>query len=211
MFCHLLLIAFALADMMDVIEKTKIAPAGCKNGCAPWSEYPATLWHAGKVPADAANHCAQPGRAVNDQEYGSWCYCSNTTTDESTASDSPLSNKAFNFINQGNGSSDPSFGESISFTGQNVELYDKSATEQGVWYMIPIDDDPHVMTFYISNLWRCPSERRCGQWFSFTGDAMVLDPRGDTTDKVPWKLVLVNGTADTYHLQNLWHCPSDHR
>jgi hypothetical protein len=43
-----------------------------------------------------------------------------------------------------------------------------------------------------------------GDWLGFTGTNLVLEGQSDSADKVPWKLVLVNGTNDTYHLQNLW-------
>jgi hypothetical protein len=192
-----------VANMMNVIEHTKVAPAECKYGCASWDGTD-LLWLGGKVPADAANHCAQPGAAVNSHKSGAWCYCSNKTA--VTAGDSSISNKAFTYEKVGSGSSDPTAGEWLSFNAQNAVLYAKSAPEgsKGVWEMIPIDDDPNVMTFYIQNLWNCPTERRCGQWLSFSGTDIELYPRSSTTDKVPWKLVLVTGTTDTYHLQNLW-------
>ena len=70
-----LCLSSAFANMMDVIEKHKVPPTTCKNGCAKWSTKAATLWADGKVPADAGSYCAQPGAAVNDYTYGSWCYC----------------------------------------------------------------------------------------------------------------------------------------
>ena len=71
----LLLSLCVSADMMDVIEKHKVPPASCKHGCEKWSAKDAKIWANGKVPANAGSYCAQPGAAVNDYKYGSWCYC----------------------------------------------------------------------------------------------------------------------------------------
>ena len=158
--------------MIDVIEQTKVAPADCTYGCADWTGTD-SLWHGGKVPSAASNYCAQPGATVNDRTLGAWCICANKTEDTTKAgfslasTPSSISNKAFFLENIGSAPKDPSNGEWVSFTGSNVLLYDKSEKLKGgaaPWVMLPIDDDPNVMTFYIQNVWRCPSEARCGEW-----------------------------------------------
>ena len=61
------------ANMCEVVELLKLS--GCKTGCKAWDASTAALWRDGVVPANAASHCAQPGRAVNDHPFGSWCFC----------------------------------------------------------------------------------------------------------------------------------------
>jgi hypothetical protein len=182
----LIFIGGALGNMMNVIEHTKLPPAECKDGCKSWDGTDA-LWLGGKVPADAANHCAQPGAVVNDHRNGAWCMCANKTLG-GAAGDGPLTDKAFRFEKVASGPSDPTAGEWLSFDGQNAVLYAKDVANSsiGIWYLIPIDDDPKVMSFYIQNRWNCPSERRCGEWLGFTGNNMILDPTSDTADKVMW-------------------------
>ena len=65
----------AAGNMIDVIEDLKVAPATCAHGCDNWDQHATTLWKAGVVPAEAGNHCAQPGAVVNTYVQGAWCYC----------------------------------------------------------------------------------------------------------------------------------------
>jgi len=69
------LLGLASANMMDVIEKYKAAPASCQQGCAPWSTKDAKIWANSTVPRGAGSYCAQPGAAVDTYTDGAWCYC----------------------------------------------------------------------------------------------------------------------------------------
>eukprot|EP01064_Diplonema_japonicum_P020458 TRINITY_DN2991_c1_g1_i2.p1 TRINITY_DN2991_c1_g1~~TRINITY_DN2991_c1_g1_i2.p1 ORF type:complete len:756 (+),score=271.88 TRINITY_DN2991_c1_g1_i2:58-2268(+) len=78
----LLLAHLVQGNMMDVIEKYRVASKNCPLGCDDWTNHNASLWHAGKVPSDAGSYCAQPGAAVNTALYGGWCYCKQHTEEE---------------------------------------------------------------------------------------------------------------------------------
>ena len=43
-------------------------------------------------------------------------------------------------------------------------------------------------TFFIQNEWHAGRDSRAGEWLSFSGSALKLDPESDSFDKVPWKV-----------------------
>ena len=84
--------------MYDVISPRKLHPSLCTEGCARWDALREdgastavnqsavnALWAAGSAPAGAANHCAQPGRALSEVDWGkeqakpgyngAFCFC----------------------------------------------------------------------------------------------------------------------------------------
>lgn len=95
----------AFANMYDVIMPSYIS--GCSHGCTPWtSAGQDQLWANGKVPADAASHCAMPAAQsgahecdcaekdadtyMTDSYAGPWCFCA-----ASADGVAPTSDKAY--------------------------------------------------------------------------------------------------------------------
>lgn len=202
----------ACGNMHDVIEPHKLAPEECANGCASWDGTDA-LWHGGKVPDGAENHCAQPGAAVNDYIYGSWCNCAeNMSAVEGLVGSLP----AVVFIENDTLEPSSQFGQWVSFTGTDVKLYPKQSTGDKVpWSMIPSDpgDPTAADTYFIQNLWHGSTESRYGMWMSFAGTSLKLYPKDSTDDKVPWKLVAAHPAPqpDMYYIQNHWGGESERR
>ena len=194
------------ANMYDVLEPLKLPPIECKHGCAPWSTAPAKLWKDKKVLANASNHCAQPGAAVNEHVYGSWCYCASPPLGPLRA-ETPIGHGTFSLENEGTGPSDPAHGMWVSFTGMDMLLYDETANatgDAGVWQLVPVDENTDQ--FYFKNLWHGPAESRYGDWMAFSGTTMELVDSDDIANRVPWRAVPVAGAPPyTYHLQNVWH------
>ena len=80
-----LLAPSVVANMMDVLHPTMVAPAICKHGCASWRTKSASWWAEGTVPANAGSSCAQPGRAVDSATLGAWCYCAKANASSTAA------------------------------------------------------------------------------------------------------------------------------
>ena len=99
----LLLLPAIKADMYDVLEPTKLPAASCEDGCKAWVDVDPAVWIAGAPPPGAANHCAQPGAAVNTKRLGAWCFCANTTGSQppAPAPTAPISSDYFGVINEG--------------------------------------------------------------------------------------------------------------
>ena len=82
-----------MADMYDVTNVPRAAPAICAAGCARWAALAEdgqtgvtqsaadAQWAAGKAPEGAGVECAMPGNANEESRMpssgylGAWCYC----------------------------------------------------------------------------------------------------------------------------------------
>ena len=205
------------ANMLDVIEPTKLPPPSCgAAGCASWAGTD-KLWRGGKVPASAANHCAQPGAAVNSYPYGSWCTCANKSAATVTGSPATCKDVGGSCVNMLQAADlkpgDKRKADWLSFTGLQALLYPPSATTgRGIWRLVPSTECPvGALTsgcYYIENLWKGPTEQRYGDWLAFDGEDVNLVKHTDLANRAQWSIFPAVAGDGTFYLQNLWRCPA---
>lgn len=64
----------------------------------------------------------------------------------------------------------------------------------------------------LRNQYGCPTHSRCDQHVSWSATgSVVLYPKDNTQDLVPWRLIPVPGTTDEFYLRNEWQCPNESR
>ena len=99
------LVGSATANMYDVIEPNKVAPAACKTGCDSWSNGHTGGWVDASQAKAAGSSCAQPGLLVDTHTNGAWCNCAQGPTKPTPAPtpapdpDHPLDAKTFGMFN----------------------------------------------------------------------------------------------------------------
>lgn len=137
-----------LAKMYNVLEKNKKQPASCKNGCAKWSEKDANLWVDAKIPEDAGSSCAQPGAAVNDYIYGSWCFCAEAPSPSPPSpspgppSDHPLNGSTYLLYNTYAGEANDKY---VSFAFSDAPSGEPAGTTGCNWLRVTYTDQNDAM------------------------------------------------------------------
>ncbi|AKF85852.1 hypothetical protein MFUL124B02_17690 [Myxococcus fulvus 124B02] len=93
----------------------------------------------------------------------------------------------------------------LSFSGNNVELYDEKNTKDLVpWLLIPVPGT--VDQFYIQNKWHEESKNEhVDKFISFTGADVTLCTKGNTSNIVPWQFTPVPGRPDEYYIRSRWN------
>jgi len=196
------------SNMYDVIEPHKQAPA-C--GCADWSSlgnFTNALFAAGKVPANAGNSCAQPGKVVNTYTLGSWCYCKNTSdtvTQKAPPSDHPYDGQLFLFqdlassryVSFASADSPPG----VATGGSEWMRVNYPQTEAVPILMKAVVGKPNTYTLF--NDW---SDKQDQYYFSFTWDFNWVRSIYDETDAMPVELVIAGqGKGDgVFKMKNQW-------
>ena len=138
----------ASCNMIDVIEKLKLTPPTCLNGCDDWSNHDASLWKDGKVPADAGSYCAQPGAVVNKHTYGAWCYCKQGSS-ASAAAPAPPS-----WDDLGAGRCSAKWGKQFGATPPKGFAYDTTAAFKDAMYYtekVTLDQCQDLCAYNLTN------------------------------------------------------------